>query len=33
LPLVREIMENHGGAVYAERRADQGSRFIITLPL
>ena len=33
LPLVREIVENHGGTIAVERRADQGSRFIITLPL
>ncbi len=33
LPLVREIVENHGGTVAAESQTDHGSRFIVTLPL
>jgi signal transduction histidine kinase len=33
LPLVREIVENHGGTVAAESKVGQGSRFVVTLPL
>lgn len=33
LPIVREIVEKHGGRVWAESVLGQGSRFIVRLPL
>ncbi len=33
LPMVHTIVEQHGGAVSAERRATGGSRFVIRLPI
>ncbi len=33
LPIVREIVELHGGKVWAESEVDQGSTFNVTLPL
>lgn len=33
LPIVREIVEKHGGRIWAESVLGQGSRFIVRLPL
>jgi signal transduction histidine kinase len=33
LPIARHVVESHGGRIWAERRPQGGSRFIITLPV